>query len=157
GFMSATDFHLYSSCGKLGTPLTGVNTDIEGNTRNNPPTIGAYEYLGINNIAVEKILSPLASGVTVGAQDLVVQVRNVGTNPVTSFNISYTVNNSSPIVQPWTGTLAPCDTVSVTFTAGKQIILSNKNKVAVYTDHPNQAGDSYTNNDSLTAGFYTAL
>jgi hypothetical protein len=51
-FTSATDFHMItnSNCGidDKGTPITGITTDIEGNTRNTTtPDPGAYEFTGI--------------------------------------------------------------------------------------------------------------
>ncbi|OYU80265.1 MAG: hypothetical protein CFE23_10185 [Flavobacterium sp. BFFFF1] len=45
-FTAATDLHLSATQASLvvGTPISGFTTDIDGDTRNNPSTVGADEY-----------------------------------------------------------------------------------------------------------------
>lgn len=53
--------------------------------------------------------------VTSGASTSVqVTVQNFGVNAITSMNLAYTINGGSPVVQPWTGSLAPGTTTNVT-------------------------------------------
>lgn len=156
GFANATDLHLTSGC-KTGTPLALVTTDIEGNTRNILPTMGAYEYTGINNLTISGLLKPGSAAITPGLQDLKAIIKNVGNNAVTSFTISYVLNGRTPVFQTWTGTLAPCDTVSVTFTGLNQMDLLTRNKLTVYTNSPNGVVDSAPINDTLSANLYAPL
>lgn len=156
GFLSTTDLHVNAGC-KRGTPLPTVTTDIEGNPRNNPPTMGAYEYVGTNNLTVSGLLQPSTGVITPGLQDLKVIVRNIGTNAVTAFNLSYVLNSGTVVTQPWTGTLAPCDTVSVLFTGANQVDLLSINTLKMYTANPNATVDSAPINDTLVAYLYSPL
>jgi hypothetical protein len=156
GFVSTTDLHIVSGC-KVGTLLTAITTDIEGTPRNNPPTMGAYEYAGTNNLTIAGLLKPQSGVITPGLQNLSVIIKNIGNNAVTSFNISYVLNGGVPVSQSWTGTLAPCDTVSFTFTGSYQMDLLSINKLTVYTDHPNAAPDSAPINDTLTVRLFAPL
>jgi len=61
------------------------------------------------------ILQP--SGVTAigSAEQVKVRVQNFGTTVITSMNISYQVDNSSPVTVQWTGSLKPDSTFDYTF------------------------------------------
>lgn len=154
-FVSATDLHLGAGCNK-GIYLAPVDRDKDGNLRGNPPEIGAYEFTGMNNIAVDAIVQP-AGSVSAGLQDLVVRVKNTGTNAVTSFDLTYVLNNGSPVSRSWTGSLAACDTVLVTFTGAEQVNLLPENLLVLYTAQPNAVADTYMGNDTLRAALNTPL
>lgn len=44
--------------------------------------------------------------------------ENSGTNPITSVNISYTIDGGAPTTTSWTGSLTPCSTQTVPLTIG---------------------------------------
>ena len=156
GFINDTNLHITSGCFK-GMPLPYVTTDIDGLTRANPPSIGAHEYLPVtNDMAVMNVVSPVPP-LSTGAQDLVVKVKNVGTNTVTAFNISYRLNGGTVVSKSWLGTLVVCDTVSVTFTGLQQVILTTANALKIYTSSPNFSTDNNRNNDTLNSVFLTPL
>jgi len=57
--------------------------------------------------AVTDIISPV-SQTTIGQQTNVsVRIKNFGTEALTSFNVAYDINSGTPVVQTWTGNLAP--------------------------------------------------
>jgi hypothetical protein len=148
-FVNDTNLTVNNSC-MAGTPLPFVTTDFYGTTRSTTaPTIGADEFIKqTEDIAIEAITAPTAP-VTAGIQDMTVRVKNQGTNTVTSFNVSYTNNGGTPVVYNWSGSLAPCDTVSVTFTGGNQINISAIHNIVVYTSAPNSLVDLNRDNDTL--------
>jgi hypothetical protein len=148
-FVNDTNLTVNNSC-MAGTPLPFVTTDFYGTTRSiTAPTIGADEFIKqTEDIAIEAITAPTAP-VTAGIQDMTVRVKNQGTNTVTSFNVSYTNNGGTPVVYNWSGSLAPCDTVSVTFTGGNQINISAIHNIVVYTSAPNSLVDLNRDNDTL--------
>ncbi len=156
-FIGAKNLHVSNGC------LTGVNlssvvsTDIDGETRSANPVIGADEIVLLNNnISAEAILSP-ATPITTGTQDLVIGIRNMGSNSVTSFNITYKLNGGTPITQVWSGTLNTCDTVSVIFTGSNQITLGAVNNLIIYTSNPNSSTDADKTNDTIRTTFFAPL
>ncbi len=129
--------------------------DVNGVTRVVPSYIGAHEssILG-NDLSIDALLSPVAP-ITPGLTDVIVRVKNAGSNPIYSFNINY-VHNSSPLVnQSVFQTLASCDTATIVFS--QQINLTSSNQIKVYTASPNSTTDDDRTNDTLRAGFYGAL
>jgi len=149
-FSSATNLQISDLCLR-GTNL-GIKTDINDAARNNPPSLGAYEATGgvTNDIGVDAVESP-AAPFSAGSQDIVVRVRNFGTNTVTSGNVSYSVNGSTPITVSFTGTLAQCDTLQVTFSGSNQYSFSGGSIYTVksWTSLPNSATDNNHSNDTI--------
>jgi trimeric autotransporter adhesin len=141
-----------------GMPLSYVSTDIFGTTRSTTnPIMGAYETPSIgNNLAVLNITN-ITPPITAGATDLSVLVRNNGNNTITSFNLSYRLNNGTPVVYPWTGTLAACDTVSITFTGTQQPTLGAVNQFKIYSSLPNAVNDSDATNDTIYPSYFLPL
>jgi len=159
GFVSQLDLHLTDGCGGKGVNLTSIiPTDIDGNTRSVTPDIGAYEFTGQvnNNLAIKALLQPVAP-ITTGLNDLRILVKNVGLNPVYSFNVAYKNNLGSPVIQNWFGTLLPCDTTSVLFTSSNQINLIAVNSITAYTYSPNTVADADPSNDTLKVSLYEPL
>ncbi|MCF8254808.1 MAG: hypothetical protein K9I36_05870, partial [Bacteroidia bacterium] len=161
----SSDGHMFDACNKLGSPIGSfyVPTDRDGQARSvTSPLIGSDEAASLsNNIKVEQILQPGLPMVS-GAQDVKAIVKNVGSNTVTSFTVSYTLNNGTPVTQYFTGSLAACDTVSVLFTGSNQITLGSNNSIKVYTESPNSSTDADATDDTLAiilkaplSGLYT--
>ncbi|MES2688887.1 MAG: T9SS type A sorting domain-containing protein [Bacteroidota bacterium] len=153
GFASATDLHLGSGCIN-GTTIAGITTDFEGNVRNNPPDIGADEFIGSlsNDIGVAFINSP-RSPFSPGLQDVVLRINNYGVNAITAVNVNYSVNGGTVRTVAWTGNLAPCDTTSVVFTGANQFnfALGGSYAVKAFTSLPNGVTDANPSNDTLNS------
>lgn len=157
-WMSPTNLHLVDACGLTGVDLTAsVPADIDGDVRSTTPRVGADEYNGVvNNLTIEKLIQPIAP-ITAGTQDLIVRVKNIGNNVISSFNVSYTINGATPVVQAHAVPLNPCDTVTLVFTGSDQITLGSVNQIQVYTDSPNSLPDSDPSNDTVSVSYYTPL
>lgn len=155
-FVNDTDLRLLHACNK-GVALPYIITDVFGTTRGIVPVIGAHEALPVaDNIALMEILSPKNPIDTI-TQDLAIRIKNVGNNTITSFTISYVHNNGTPVVLPWTGTLAACDTTTVLFTGGNSIHLTAANYIRIYTNQPNGVADGNPVDDTLKVKYFHVL
>ena len=158
-FVSITNFRLQNGCFGKGFDLTSlVPADVTRFTRNVPPDLGAYEFQGggSNDLSMDRLITPSAP-ITLGSQDLVFRVKNIGTNSISSFDANYTLNGGFPVNQTWSGTLASCDTVSVTFTGGQQITLGSSNAIKVYTANPNSSLDPNRGNDTINVTYLAPM
>lgn len=135
-----------------------ITRDVDGEIRSIPPDIGADEAANLNNdVSVNNILYPTGL-IQVGLNDVRVQIRNTGSNTLTSARVTYRLNNGPMRLFNWTGTLASCDTTSVIFTGLSQgNFIQGINNIVAYTELPNNNNDLNKNNDTLRAVIYTAL
>jgi hypothetical protein len=154
------DLHLTSACAQRGFDLTSfVPTDIDNQLRNIPPQIGSDENAsGSIDMAVDALLSP-SFPIDSGLQNVVVRVRNNGSTAITSMNISYKLNSLAAVTQPWSGTLSPCDTVTIIFSGIQQVNIpfNANNTFKVYTSNPNSTVDVNNLNDTLSTILATPL
>ncbi|HYG16685.1 MAG TPA: right-handed parallel beta-helix repeat-containing protein, partial [Bacteroidia bacterium] len=148
----------------LGTPLSGINTDITGAGRGNPPTIGAYERRAGVNLDAElaaftKPVFPVASG----NNDVEVVVKNKGLQAITSLDIHVELGSVTKTIN-WTGTLNPCSEMTILFTGSNQLSIGpGANQLRAWVANPNGSADLNTSNDELSvniclpfsAGTYT--
>ena len=145
-FVSSTDLHIKTVCDN-GLNLS-VTTDIDGQTRNNPPDIGADENTSAPQIdaTVVKIVSPTFP-VSSGSQPLSVMVKNSGSDSVSSLKVYYILNGNAADSETFTFSpaLQTCDTASVTFT-NNITIGTGSNSIKVYIA---MAGDSIQWNDTV--------
>jgi hypothetical protein len=166
GFINDTNLHLpqQNACanrsGLIATNPVITNytaTDIDGETRVNPPLIGADEIAAPYNVdlAVTALLSPTAPMLS-GPQTLTVKLTNIGNQTIFWAPISYAVNNGTPVTETWTGNLQKCDTASITF-AVPVSIAAGTNVIKVYSENPNGVADDNTSNDTLTIQAKTAM
>ncbi|MES2688888.1 MAG: right-handed parallel beta-helix repeat-containing protein, partial [Bacteroidota bacterium] len=150
GFVSLTNLHLSNACSGKGVNLAGITKDIDGDNRNPIPNMGADEATGLtNDVGIQEIKPFIA-----GTQDVKVVIRNFGGNTLTSVNVAYSVNGSIAKVTQWTGTLNPCDTVTVLFTGVNQYTFQSgvSYTVEAYTSLPNFTADPKTSNDTVVLG-----
>ncbi len=152
------DTLLNISNGCMNGAFVNITTDIYGNTRNNPPDMGAAELPTVSDdIGINAVLSPVFP-MNPGLQDVVVRLYNQGTNAITSTNISYKLNNGTPVTYAWTGSLNPCDTITVTLTGSYQLNLpAGNNSLKVFTSAPNTIPDNNRLNDTITVQAITAM
>ncbi len=148
-----SDGHLMDACNPKGSPTGSfmVPTDRDGQTRPAYPHCGSDQYLALsNNLSAVSLISP-STPISMGSQDLIVKVKNLGANTVDSFYTAYTLNGGSAVAQLHTTPLAVCDTVSITFTGINQVTLGGSNNLKIYTYAPNSTADSEPENDTITA------
>ncbi|HEY1047883.1 MAG TPA: GEVED domain-containing protein, partial [Bacteroidia bacterium] len=147
-FVSNTNLHTNNYCNN-GVNLS-LTTDIDGQTRSNPPDIGADELNSVpgNDLGVMKINTP-GFPLNTGSQSINVTIKNYGNNTITSADINYTVNGGTAVTQSWSGSLSPCDTANVTFTTNYNFT-NGVNKLMVYTSSPNAGTDSLSLNDTAS-------
>ncbi|MFY8021089.1 MAG: beta strand repeat-containing protein, partial [Bacteroidia bacterium] len=157
-FVGAGNYNLTNSCLRGTNLFADVPTDFAGNTRSTSPNIGAYEVATASlDISPTMVLSP-SFPIPLGAQDLRVVVRNNGATAVTSFDLTYKLNNGTAVTTTFVGNLATCDTVSVYFTGTQQINLVNQlNNLQLYTSNPNLGADGLPSNDTLLVNLSTPL
>ncbi|MDZ4758915.1 MAG: GEVED domain-containing protein [Bacteroidota bacterium] len=153
-FVSNTDLHIKNVCND-GVNLS-VNSDIDGQTRNNPPDIGADENTSApqTDIAVMQLLTPIFP-VSAGSQPLSVLIKNSGSDSVSSLKVYYKLNGNAADSETFTFSpaLQICDTATVTFT-NNITIGSGANNIKVYTA---RAGDSFYWNDTVQKTFCVVM
>lgn len=157
-FVNDYDLHAVNGCTPMGVDLTAsVPLDFDGEVRSVTPNIGADQYNGVaNDLAIEDLITP-SQPAAAGLQDLVVRIKNLGSNIVTAFDISYKNNSGAVQTQPWFGVLNPCDTVSITFTGSQQINIGASNNIKIFTSAPNGVADGKPVNDTLQTLVLTPL
>jgi hypothetical protein len=153
-YLTRRDLHINNACNN-GIQITAVTTDIDGQTRLNPPDIGADELTGgiADNAGVTTLVSP-TSPLAAGLQDIAVVVSNLGNTIIAGVNVSYSVNNATPVSMFIPDTILPCDTQLVVFTGVNQynFVSGSAYTIKAYTSLPNGVPDNNTIDDTLTAG-----
>lgn len=106
--------------------------------------LGISNVSGLNPGACESVLNP------------VVTVFNVGLQPVSSFNLSLTVDGGDPLLVSWTGMLASGESVDVAFCEGDACLaLADGLHEAAVQLTLTSAEDENNLNDSFTTSFET--
>lgn len=159
-YTSATDLNplSVSPLKDAATPLSYVTTDINGLTRGAIPDIGAFEIqLVANDLLAVDILTP--SSVITGGTALPVSFRfkNVGTATLTSVTVGYQFANNAPVIETFTGSVAPEDTATYTFTSTLTVPVGVSGVLSVWTSGPNGQADPTPGNDTLTQILCQAL
>ncbi len=159
GFVSSKDLHITSGC-LNGTPIAAVTTDIDGQTRNTPPDMGADEFTGgVNNdIGISSLQVP-ATPFTQGLLDIRVVLNNYGVNAITGATVKYRINGGTPFTLTYSGNLGSCDTTSMLFTGANRFnfVLGNSYLLQAWSEQPNSVTDANKNNDTLTLTICPAL
>jgi len=137
--------------------LGNVNTDILKQTRNNPTTIGAFEFVSrSNDVNMVAITQPsqgqtLKSGVSVPVS---VVIQNISTDntKLTSLDVDWTLNGVSMPVYHWTGSLASFayDTLhigTIKPTAGNVVLKA-------WSSKPNSSYDERPSNDTAVSTLF---
>ncbi|MCX6256518.1 MAG: GEVED domain-containing protein [Bacteroidia bacterium] len=101
-FLSPTNLHTFDNAvNNLGTPIAGITTDIDGETRSTTtPDLGADEFtpmpmVYVSSTATQNVTSAVATGWN-NTQILGLQVVTNGTlNPLSATSFSFTTNGST--------------------------------------------------------------
>ncbi len=104
----------------------------------------------VTDARIRSILSPVSP--QCGATFIpTVILRNSGSAPLTTVNIVSVLQNSTPVVYKWSGSLSPYTETNVNLSSlsGKQGI----NTLSIYTSQPNGVADDNPSNDTTTVSF----
>lgn len=153
-YISANDFHLYDqTLNNAGTPISGITTDIDGDTRNSSsPDIGADEFdmlsLDVQLYAINKPnnISP------VGSNQIKVAIRNTGTSYIVIDSLHYQIDNGNTNSTLWTGYLAPLEIDSFIL-IGTETLTAGSHNIKTWSSRPNNGNDLNHNNDTLSKTF----
>jgi hypothetical protein len=133
----------------LGTPIPSVTTDIKGVLRNSTnPDMGAYEFTPLSeDIAITEFS---LSNACVGTYPIVVRLRTLGSNTLTSANINWSINGVAQTPFAYSGSLATgSDTLLNIGTAN--FVVGNTYNFKFWTSLPNGTTDLNNANDTLYA------
>ncbi|OIP00211.1 MAG: hypothetical protein AUJ98_08955 [Bacteroidetes bacterium CG2_30_33_31] len=147
-FVSATNLHVTKVLlNNLGTPITGISTDIDGDIRHaTTPDIGADEFSVDIDAGISAIVSPVAS--CNGTQNAVVTIKNFGQNTLTSATINWKVDGVTKPTSAWSGSLATSQTQNVTLSSLTLAVGSHI--ITAWTSSPNGQTDQMQSNDTST-------
>jgi hypothetical protein len=154
-FVSVSDLHIAGDFSQnLILPyFAEVALDLDGVTRDvSSPYFGAYEYFNVPvavDAGVKMFTSPGTLNCT-GSLPVKVQIKNFGTNTLTSANVNWTINGVTQPVFNWSGTLSFYDTTSVTIGTLNFSALGSY-VVKAWTSNPNGTSDNYNGNDTITS------
>lgn len=125
-----------------------ASTDFTGDEDNNNDSFTKnVTHIFANDIGVTEITSP-TSGEGLGNEDVTVNIENFGTATQTGFEVSYTINNGTPVVEN-VGGLSVAAGASATYTFTTQANLSAIGQYEI-TAQTGLTADSVTNNDATT-------
>ena len=157
-FVSNTDLHTGAiALHAAGTPISGITTDIDGDLRAATPCIGADEYILLGNDAGILALSSPTVSCPGDTANIIVELRNFGTDTLFTCNINWELNSVSQNTYSYNDTLLAGQSVDVTlgtyvFNAGISYNMD------FWTTSPNGTTDLQTSNDSLVVNnFKTAI
>ncbi|HBG70972.1 MAG: hypothetical protein A2W93_03280 [Bacteroidetes bacterium GWF2_43_63] len=158
-FNSPTDLHTYAAgLSNAGTPIAVITTDIDGQARNaTTPDIGADEFdLMTNDMAIVQMTAP-ASTCGGAAENVTIQIKNIGSATLTSSEIAWKVNGVSQTPFSFSGPLAQGSFAQVTL--GTYTFLPAVTyDLEFMVNTINGVPDQNTSNDTLSVvGFRTSL
>jgi hypothetical protein len=87
------------------TPI--VPTDIDGNTRALPVSIGATQFSAAfsKDAALTRIITPVNSCSLSASSEVKVEISNLGAASITGFQVSYQINGGAIVTEPLPGTV----------------------------------------------------
>lgn len=159
-FVAPDDLHVDGPLVDNQGVVTNVVVDIDGDVRpavgSASVDIGADEFTPPQNDAgVAQLISPTLP-ISAGFSSIEINVRNYGTNTLSTFDVSWQINNNTPITTTYTG--AP-----IQVGGNANMILANVNlpanttQLTFWTENPNGAIDERLSNDTLVVNLCAGL
>ncbi len=103
------------------------------------------QYVGYaTDVSLKKIIQPLSVACG-GATNSSITFENLGTNTITSVNVSYSIDGGTPINTNWNGTISSCQTIDFPITIGS---LARGTHTISYTTTTNGDGNTANNTKS---------
>jgi subtilisin-like proprotein convertase family protein len=142
-------FSTTANLGTEGQTYTIVaSTDYGSDEDNgNDSTTADVTHVFANDIGVTAITAPTTSDV-LGNEAVTVTIENFGTTSQSNFDVSYTVNGGTPVVEQVPGPLAGGSTTSYTFTSLADLSADGLYTIVAQTQ---LGGDAVPSNDSTSA------
>lgn len=104
------------------------------------------------NAVLKSVSQPLAAVCAGSTYTPVVSFGNVGLDTIKNLQIRYVLDNSpDTIITNWTGSLAKCDSATISLTPGNATIGTHTLKI--FTALPNSLADEIPANDTITKTF----
>jgi hypothetical protein len=155
-FVSNTNLHHLNNSLNVGQNLlTTVPTDIDGQVRTTPVTIGADEYKPVaNDAGVQQVLPGL---LCVGVNTVQGVIQNSGTNTLTSATVNWSVNGVAQSPFAWTGSLNYQGVSSPISLGTISVLVNTPYQIRVWTTLPNNQTDLDTTNDRMTVTLQPSL
>jgi hypothetical protein len=152
-FISNSDLHV-NGVGLDGkaTPVAEITDDIDGDIRNLvAPDIGADEFTPLPlDISVIGFNQPAMNFASAGTTNVVeVMVRNMGSDTIYSFPVSYKYGSGNVVTETWTGTMLPNQIINYVFNTLFTAVAGARNLCAF----SNLAGDLDATNDTSCINF----
>ncbi len=158
-YMSDVDLHVTNILlHNSGTPGTGITTDIDGDTRDAMPDIGADEFQPVddNDAGIFMLNGPVIP-FAAGIQPVEVAIKNYGLDTLTSVTVHWVVNGLEQTPFSWSGAAAPAQCAFATI-GNFDFAEHTKHDMIFWTELPNGVPDSTHINDTLAINdFYPAL
>ncbi len=124
-------------------------TSLAGDEDNmNDTLVGFVTHLFPNDIGVTQILSPTTGFDLTEAESVSVSIKNYGGASQSGFNISYILNDSTPVMEEVADTLFPNSSINYTFTTTADFEKIGDYSLIAYTSLPN---DSDISNDTSSS------
>ncbi|WP_432411413.1 GEVED domain-containing protein [Rasiella sp. SM2506] len=94
-----------------------VSTNLAGDQfSNNNSVTKVVTNLFATDVGVEAITSPM-SGSGIGMQTVTVDLKNFGVNPQSGFDLQYTINGGTPVIETFAASIGSEESVSFSFDA----------------------------------------
>jgi hypothetical protein len=103
-----------------------------------------------NNARMISIASPAAALCTTGLTPAIT-FGNSGSDTLKTLKINYVIDGGTPVTFNWTGSLAKCETATVTLAAATAAVGSHV--IDIFTSDPNGVADQSPANDRLSQAF----
>lgn len=144
-----------------------ASTDMTGDEDNsNDSTSADVTHVFANDLGVTAITAPV-SDETLGNEQITVTIQNFGTVSQSNFDVSYSINSATPVVEQVSGPLAAGASMSYSFTTlgnfsadGSYTVVAqtqlgsdgNASNNATQVDILNSACNTYTNDTDMSVG-----
>ncbi|MEA3478238.1 MAG: carboxypeptidase regulatory-like domain-containing protein [Bacteroidota bacterium] len=107
-----------------------------------------YDESFNNDLAAKAMIDPQSSSSLTASETIVMSIKNEGTDPQTGFDVSYTINGGTPVVENvGSFSINPGETLNYSFATTADLTATGAYDLDLSV---NLAADQYTNNDSIT-------
>ena len=113
-----------------------------------PMLMADYE----NDAILNALISPIDEACN-GEVNPIIEIKNYGSEPLTSLDIEYNVNDSETAVYNWTGDLGFTQTEIITLPSIEFVGTEENNTITIDLTNPNGQDDGNPNDNSVTSNF----
>jgi PKD repeat protein len=149
-YFGTADLHVNTPAfNNLGTPVSGLTDDIDGQTRDaSTPDIGADEFsLVYNDAGINAMTAP--ANPCAGVNDIYVRIKNYGISQLTSVVVNWSVNGVTQTPASITSLTLNKNQESSVFIGSYTFASGQTYTLRFWTNSPNGITDSNTMNDLL--------